>query len=202
MTESKHLPEMIVIAGPNGSGKTSVTQKFLHHEWAEGTLYINPDEVAKNKYGDWNSPEAVLKAANYCAGLREKCLSERKSFVFETVMSAEEKVDFIIRSKQAGFFIRLFFISTSHPSINAARIASRVMKGGHDVPITKIISRYYKSLANCKTVAPIVNRLYVYDNSVNGEDAKLQFRLVNGELKKMYVTEVSEWAKILLPDAR
>ena len=193
---------MIVIAGPNGSGKTSVTQKFLHHEWAEGTLYINPDEVAKNKYGDWNSPEAVLKAANYCAGLREKCLSERKSFVFETVMSAEEKVDFIIRSKQAGFFIRLFFISTSHPSINAARIASRVMKGGHDVPITKIISRYYKSLANCKTVAPIVNRLYVYDNSVNGEDAKLQFRLVNGELKKMYVTEVSEWAKILLPDAR
>lgn len=76
------------------------------------------------------------------------------------------------------------------------------MKGGHDVPITKIISRYYKSLANCKTVAPIVDRLYVYDNSIDGEDARLQFRLVNGELKKMYVTEVSEWAKILLPDAR
>lgn len=193
---------MIVIAGPNGSGKTSVTQKFLHHEWAEGTLYINPDEVAKNKYGDWNSPEAVLKAANYCAGLREKCLSEKKSFVFETVMSAEDKVAFIIKAKQAGFFIRLFFISTSHPSINAARIANRVMKGGHDVPITKIISRYFKSIENCKTVAPIVDRLYVYDNSIDGEDAKLQFRLVNGELKKMYVTEVSEWAKILLPDTR
>ena len=27
---------MIVIAGPNGSGKTSVTQKFLHHEWGGG----------------------------------------------------------------------------------------------------------------------------------------------------------------------
>ncbi len=193
---------MIVIAGPNGSGKTSVTQKFLHHEWAEGTLYINPDEVAKDKYGDWNSPEAVLKAANYCAELRETCLSERKSFVFETVMSAEDKVAFIIKAKRQGFFIRLFFISTSHPSINAARIANRVMKGGHDVPITKIISRYFKSIENCKTVAPIVDRLYVYDNSIDGEDAKLQFRLVNGELKKMYVTGVSEWAKILLPDAR
>ena len=31
---------MIVIAGPNGSGKTSVTQKFLHHEWAEGILLV------------------------------------------------------------------------------------------------------------------------------------------------------------------
>ena len=44
---------MIVIAGPNGSGKTSVTQKFLHHEWAEGTLYINPDEVAKDIRTKW-----------------------------------------------------------------------------------------------------------------------------------------------------
>ena len=79
---------MIVIAGPNGSGKTSVTRKFLHHEWAEGTLYINPDEVANDVFGDWNSSEAVMKAAIYCTELREKCLHERTSFVFETVMSS------------------------------------------------------------------------------------------------------------------
>ena len=36
LLDNKRLPEMIVIAGPNGSGKTSVTQKFLLHEWAEG----------------------------------------------------------------------------------------------------------------------------------------------------------------------
>lgn len=199
MSENKHLPEMIVIAGPNGSGKTSVTKKFLHHEWAEGTLYINPDEVAMDKFGDWNSVEAVMKAARYCAELREDCLRNHRSFVFETVMSADDKVDFIIRAKQAGFFLRLFFISTSHPSINAARITERVMKGGHDVPISKIISRYYKSIANCKMVAPMVDHLYVYDNSVDGQDAKLQFRLVNGEVKKMYVTTIPDWARILLP---
>lgn len=100
-TELK-LPEMIVIAGPNGSGKTSVTQKFLHHEWAEGTVYINPDEVAKDKFGDWNSRESVLRAAKYCADLREKCLRENSSFVFETVMSADDKVAFIIRAKRQG----------------------------------------------------------------------------------------------------
>jgi len=140
-----HRPELIVIAGPNGSGKTSITQKFLHHEWAEGTVYINPDQIARDKFGDWNSRDAILKAANYCAALREKCLQEKKSLVFETVLSSQEKIDFLIRAKEAGFFIRIFFISTSNPSINASRIAKRVMEGGHDVPIPKIISRYRKS---------------------------------------------------------
>ena len=74
------------------------------------------------------------------------------------------------------------------------------MEGGHDVPIPKIVSRYYKSIENCKTIAPVVDRLYVYDNSVNGQDAKIQFRLTNGKLAKMYVSEVPEWAQIILPE--
>ncbi len=197
MENTNHKPELIIIAGPNGSGKTSITQKFLHHEWAEGTTYINPDQVAKDMFGDWNDSEAVLKAANYCAELREKCLAENKSFVFETVFSAQDKIDFVLRAKQAGFFIRIFFISTSDPSINAARIAKRVMKGGHDVPISKIISRYNKSIQNCKIVSPIVDRLYVYDNSIDDADARALFRLSNGQIVKQYSSELPEWASTL-----
>lgn len=66
MVKDSKKPELIIIAGPNGSGKTSVTQKFLHHQWSDGILYINPDEIANEKFGDWNSSESVLKAANYC----------------------------------------------------------------------------------------------------------------------------------------
>lgn len=202
MDSSKHRPEMIIIAGPNGSGKTSVTQKFLHHEWADGTLYINPDEVAKTVYGDWNSYDSILKAADYCERERERCLIDRRSFVFETVMSAEDKIDFILRAKDAGFFIRVFFISTSHPSINASRVANRVMEGGHDVPISKIISRYYKSIINCEMIVPLVDRLYVYDNSVDDCDAKILFRLSNGNLEKVYVPNIPEWAKSIYDAAK
>lgn len=199
MVETERKPELIVIAGPNGSGKTSVTQKFLHHEWADGIVYINPDQVANDMFGDWNSKNAILEAANYCAEWREQCLRDRISFVFETVLSADDKINFLIRAKEAGFFIRVFFISTTHPSINASRIAKRVMEGGHDVPISKIISRYTKSIINCETIAPFVDRLYVYDNSVNERDAQIQFRLTNGTLEKMYVNELPEWAKNIIP---
>lgn len=194
MSDNNRKPELIVIAGPNGSGKTSVTQKFLHHEWADGILYINPDQIAKDKFGDWNSATSVIKAADYCEKLREKCLNEKKGFVFETVLSAPDKIDFLLRAKEAGYFIRVFFISTSHPSINASRVANRVMEGGHDVPISKIISRYYKSILNCELIAGIVDRLYVYDNSVDGKDATLIFRLVDGVVEKKYVEEVPSWA--------
>ena len=198
MATTEHKPELIIIAGPNGSGKTSITQKFLHHEWAEGTTYINPDQVAKDMFGDWNDSEAVLKAANYCSDLREQCLRDKKGFVFETVFSAQDKIDFVIRAKQAGFFIRIFFISTSNPAIIASRIAKRVMEGGHDVPITKFISRYNKSIQNCKTVASIVYRLYVYDNSIDDVDARPLFRLSEGVLAKQYTEDIPDWAQNIL----
>lgn len=201
MPNNIRKPELIVVAGPNGSGKTTVTQKFLHHEWSDGVLYINPDQIANDVFGDWNSQEAVIKAANYCADLREKCLQDKISFVFETVLSAKDKVDFLLKAKDAGFFIRVFFIATNHPSINASRIANRVIEGGHDVPIKKIISRYYKSISNCEIIANIVDRLYVYDNSIDGADAKPLFRLSNGVLGKMYISQVPEWAQNILPNS-
>lgn len=46
MATTDHRPVLIVIAEPNGSGKTSVTSKILHHEWLEDSEYINPDNVA------------------------------------------------------------------------------------------------------------------------------------------------------------
>ena len=67
MTETLHRPVLIVIAGPNGSGKTTITSQIMHHEWLENSVYINPDQVAQDMFGDWNSSEAVRKAALYCA---------------------------------------------------------------------------------------------------------------------------------------
>ena len=198
MTSAIHKPVLIVIAGPNGSGKTTITSKILKHEWMEDAVYINPDIVAQEKFGDWNSKDAVLKSVQYCETLREDCLKNRKSLIFETVLSADDKLDYIRRAKEAGFFIRIFFVSTEHPSVNASRIARRVMKGGHDVPITKIISRYYKSIVNCMKATKYADRTYVYDNTAENTEAKILFRMTDGQLAKQYQKELPKWAAPIL----
>jgi predicted ABC-type ATPase len=139
-------PKLLIVAGPNGSGKTSVTDKILKHEWIEGCEYINPDNIAHDVFGDWNSPEAVIQAACHAADMRKECIANGRSLIFETVLSAPDKISFVQRAKQAGYFIRLFFIATDDPQINAARIANRVLAGGHDVTALPLL--------RCRTKMP------------------------------------------------
>lgn len=191
-------PTLCIVAGPNGSGKTTTTLQLLANEWAEDSLYINPDNIAQETFGDWNSPEAVLKAAHLATEKRYECLDQKKDFVFETVFSSTEKLEFVRKAKAAGFFIRLFFVCTSDPEINVHRITKRFLEGGHEVPISKIISRYYKSLANAAQAIPLVDRAYIYDNSVENALPQLLFRTVDGEVFKQYTDDVPEWAEMLV----
>ena len=190
-------PILIVIAGPNGSGKTSTTRLVIKHEWAEQCVYINPDEIAQTKFGDWNDSNAVRQAVEYCEEWREQLLKEHKDFIFETVLSSDGKVDFLKRAKEEGYFIRIFFICTETPSINAARIAKRVMEGGHDVPIQKIISRYLKAITNVTRVATFADRAYFYDNSIDNQEARILFRTTDGKVVKQYSELMPEWAETI-----
>lgn len=191
-------PKLIVIAGPNGSGKTTFTNQVLRHDWSEGCFFINPDEIARDVFGDWNSPEAVMKAVVRAEELREECLRERKSLLMETVFSAPDKLDFIKRAKEAGFFIRFFFIGTDGPYINAARVTRRVMEGGHEVPISKIISRYNRSIANGAVAMTMVDRAYCYDNSVDDRDQRKLFLTKNGIIYKTYADlRDHEWGQMM-----
>lgn len=125
-----------MIAGPNGAGKTTLTERVLAHEWLEGCEYVNPDQIAQTVFGDWNDPRAILDAAREATRRRELCLEEGRSLAFETVFSTEEKLAFVRRAVSAGYFVRIFFVGTDSPEINAQRIAGRVMEAGHTFTTT------------------------------------------------------------------
>ena len=73
------LPEVIVFAGPNGSGKTIITRMAK----SVGVYIIANDIKKSNSCSDL---EAVLKDEE----LRESMVNQNKDFTFETVLSTVE----------------------------------------------------------------------------------------------------------------
>jgi predicted ABC-type ATPase len=187
-------PRLLVVAGPNGAGKTTITERGLAHEWFHGCEYINPDLIAQDELGDWNNPETVLRAAQLATERREACLSAERSLAFETVFSAPDKPEFVRRALSLGYFVRIFFVGTARPEINAARVARRVLQGGHEVPIRKIVDRWARSIANAASIAAEVDRFYIYDNSVDDNDAQLILRAAEGHVSRQYV-EPPTWSE-------
>jgi hypothetical protein len=71
----------------------------------------------------------VRKAQLIADDRREACIQAKRSFSFETVMSHPSKLEVLLRAKQAGFFVQLFFVGTEDPQISIHRVALRVAQG-------------------------------------------------------------------------
>ena len=131
-------PEIVVFAGPNGSGKSTITNLLR----PPMLPYINADEI--QRVLDW-----------CCDWSSDVCSSDLRN------------LKLLKRAKDAGFFIRCYYVLTADPQINVARVASRVSAGGHDVPTDKIISRYHKALSLVHELIPLCDVCHIYDNSLN-----------------------------------
>ena len=145
---------ILVFAGPNGSGKTTITENID----VVGE-YTNADELAK--YSGMSDREAAIEVDRR----RYDAISHKKDFTFETVLSSEYKLNLLKKAKSEGYFIKCFFILTISPEINIMRVRARIAQGGHGVDEEKIISRYYSSLGNISELIDICDILHVYDNT-------------------------------------
>ncbi len=85
MMNDMQKPKLIIVAGPNGSDKTTITEKLLRNEWMEDCTYINPNLIAQQEFGGWNSMEAMIKTANHAHEIHENCISNMTSMTLETV---------------------------------------------------------------------------------------------------------------------
>ena len=148
-------PMILVLAGPNGSGKTTITQYFEK----VGEYTNAADVVASTGMNN-------IQASQYVDEKRYKSIDLKEDFTFETVLSSKYKIDILEKAKTEGYFIKCIFVLTSNPYINVTRVEARVISGGHDVNEEKIIERYYKSLNNIKKLMELCDILHVYDNTI------------------------------------
>jgi replicative DNA helicase len=154
-----------MIAGPNGSGKTTLVRTLLRKGLDLGE-YINPDDIAAEL--DGSADERTRRAQLIADQQRDACIRESRSFSFETVMSHPSKIDILVRAKEAGYRVHLYFIGTDDPQTNIERVALRVAQGGHDVPNEKIKDRWLRTMTLLQQAIRSSDQSYIFDNSTVG----------------------------------
>ncbi len=105
--------------------------------------------------------------------IRHQLLKGKETFTFETVLSHPSKIEFLKEARLKGFKSYLYFICTVDPDINIARVAQRVMEGGHDVPADKIKKRYFESLELLPSLIAETHRSFLFDNSSENKDESI-----------------------------
>ena len=153
MSKRNRLPEIIIFAGPNGSGKTTITRMARTIG-----VYINADDIKRL------SLCSDLEAAVKLKSLGKKWL-KRVKISHETVLSTDRNLKLLKKAKEKGYFLRCIYVLTSDYKINIARVSMRESMGGHGVPEEKIKSRYYKALDLISELVEICDIVHIYDNT-------------------------------------
>jgi predicted ABC-type ATPase len=123
--------------------------------------------------------------------LRKQLLTQARSFSFETVMSAEDKVDLLRDARTRGFRTYIYFVATEDPAINIDRVRHRVAAGGHDVPVAKIEARYYRSLELIVKAVRHASRAFFFDTS--GTDSIFFAEITAGQRLIAHSEEIPNW---------
>lgn len=202
MDKKAHKPVFNIVAGPEGAGKTMIINKIHEHGWIDDVDYIDVYNVAREEFDGWNTATSMRNARHFCDDWVNRCLHDNHSLLLETTLSSDDIVTLINRAVKAGFYVRMFYIGTSSPCINAARVATRFMAKGPGVSVNDIVNQYRESIARCCKLARMVDCLYVFDNSQDGVGPSLLFHIRNGNLDRMSISNLPTWAyPIISPSA-
>ncbi|MDZ4823632.1 MAG: zeta toxin family protein [Flavobacteriales bacterium] len=122
--------EVIILGGPNGSGKTTCAKSVLGNKLY---FFLNADEIQRDETTNTSSSDIITAGRLILSRIQQKILS-RENFVWESTLSGKTYVQMIRDLKQAGFRINLLFVFVKDAEMSIDRIASRVKAGGHHVP--------------------------------------------------------------------
>jgi predicted ABC-type ATPase len=121
-----------VIAGPNGSGKTTFAMKFMP-EYVKCTNFINADFIAKG-LAPFGPERAALKAGKLVLQQMQEYSNQGADFGFETTLSGKSHYRTLKSLKDIGYRLHLFFLWIPSTELALARIKERVTGGGHNIP--------------------------------------------------------------------
>jgi predicted ABC-type ATPase len=153
-----------IIAGPNGSGKTTFAKKFLP-DYAKCPNFVNADLIAQG-LSPFSPRLAAIRAGRLVLEQLHELANRNADFSFETTLAGRSYVDFLKTLRNKNYSVHLFYLWIPNVEMALARIKERVADGGHDVPEQDVKRRFYRGLHNLfKLYKPLFDSWMFFNNS-------------------------------------
>lgn len=180
-------PLAIVLAGHNGSGKSTMWRKTLSEQLR--IPLINADRMMLSILPEPND-DGVL--ADWARELRDTnlgwmrvaqrgvqafvahAMQAKVPFSMETVFShwrkrldgtIESKIDQIGEMQTAGYFVLLLFVGLTSAELSLLRVQTRVAMNGHDVDPARLIQRFPRTQMAINAAMEVADASILLDNS-------------------------------------
>ena len=158
------MRNVYIIAGPNGSGKTTFATMFLP-DYVKCPNFVNADLIAKG-LAPFEPRSAAIKAGKLVLQQIHEFADRGVDFAFETTLSGKSYVKLLTELKAKGYGLHLFFLWIPSPELAIERIKDRVREGGHNVPPKDVRRRFIRGINNFfKLYESLFDSWMLFDNS-------------------------------------
>lgn len=158
------MPDLYIIAGCNGAGKTTASYTILP-EILNCREFVNADNIAAG-LSPFNPESVAIEAGRIMLARIKELLQNGVDFAFETTLSTKSYVSLFKKAQEAGYQVTLLFFWLDSPITARNRVIKRVSKGGHNIPQDIIKRRYYRGVKNLMNLyIPVCDRWIVLNNT-------------------------------------
>jgi predicted ABC-type ATPase len=203
-------PFVLVLAGVNGAGKSSVAGALLQDR---GLTWFNPDTYARELMRELgvDLDEANARAWQFGKSALEAAIANRTNLAFETTLGGKSMSRLLAKASKTHSVVMLY-CGLASPEMHIARVAQRVAHGGHHISEEKIRERWSTSRLNVIKLLPHLSQLQVFDNSTEaapGEpipDPRLVLHVEGGQVLVPHASAaalkaIPQWARPIVEAA-
>lgn len=180
-----------IVGGVNGVGKSSFTGVLKSRTTDLGVI-VDVDKITAQRGGK------ALEGGKRAIRIMEDCIRDGVSFTQETTLSGHRPKAAAKRAKEAGYYIRLYYVGLDTAEESKRRIANRVARGGHDIGEADVERRFAGRWEALRAVLPFCDEAAFYDND-NGFVEVAAYRngelILEGDHRPRWIVELAEYLK-------
>ena len=178
-----------IVGGVNGVGKSSFSGVLKSRTTDLGVI-VDVDKITAQV------GMGAIEGGKAAIAIMEDCIEKGVSFTQETTLSGYRVKNTARRVKEAGYYVRLYYVGLDTVEESKKRIANRVEHGGHNINTEDIERRFAGRWEAVKGILPYCDEAAFYDND-NGFVEVAAYRngelILEGDYKPQWIVDLADY---------